>query len=381
MEPLTHTDTQQLHQSIQQLYMLCDPDTFKSEALAIVDRLVPNDLPLFHLTNARTGEILLTHLPNFPGLSPTLMNVLTTVLREDRHNHPIAQQMPQTLDGAYKLSDFISSAALHRREKLYQQFLRPLDTEDQMLLFLPDVRPVKWGELAQANITLSGFIINRSSRSFTERDRLVLNLLRPHLAQAYGNAQQYHQLQQDIAHTQQCLNHLGTIVIDPAGRVKSIAPQAIIWLETYFAKSTCSLVLPDHLWSWIQYQVTRRTNCLDSIESCLPLKIQHAGRELIIRLAIAPSRDCYILMLEEQTCSSLNSLALLGLSQRETEVLALVIQGKDNKAIALQLSVNISTIRKHLENIYAKWSVKSRTGAIAQALTKLGLLNSLPLSR
>jgi DNA-binding CsgD family transcriptional regulator len=105
---------------------------------------------------------------------------------------------------------------------------------------------------------------------------------------------------------------------------------------------------------------------------CLPLRIQRAGRELSIRLTIEPQRTQYLLLLTEQTLSSLNSLALLGLSQRETEVLKLIIQGKDNKAIAAQLSVNISTIRKHLENIYTKFGVKSRTEAIAYTLTKLG---------
>ena len=106
----------------------------------------------------------------------------------------------------------------------------------------------------------------------------------------------------------------------------------------------------------------------------MPLRIQRAGRELTIRLTIEPQRTQYLLLLTEQTQSSLNSLALLGLTQRETEVLNLVIQGKDNKAIAEQLSVNISTIRKHLENIYTKFSIKSRTEAIAYALEKLGIL-------
>jgi DNA-binding CsgD family transcriptional regulator len=39
--------------------------------------------------------------------------------------------------------------------------------------------------------------------------------------------------------------------------------------------------------------------------------------------------------------------------------------------------VQTSTIRKHLENIYLKFGVGSRTEAIAQALEKLGMLNSL----
>jgi len=73
-------------------------------------------------------------------------------------------------------------------------------------------------------------------------------------------------------------------------------------------------------------------------------------------------------------------LELLRLSQRETEVLLGVMQGKDNKAIAAQPSVGRSTVGKHLESIYHKLGVQSRTKAIAQALEKVGLLYSLPLN-
>jgi DNA-binding NarL/FixJ family response regulator len=81
-----------------------------------------------------------------------------------------------------------------------------------------------------------------------------------------------------------------------------------------------------------------------------------------------------VLLLEEQTTSLLNSLDLLGLSQRETEVLSCVVQGKENKMIAIKLGVGESTVRKHLERIYGKLGVSSRTEAIAHTLQKLGLL-------
>ena len=90
--------------------------------------------------------------------------------------------------------------------------------------------------------------------------------------------------------------------------------------------------------------------------------------------------DLDLLLLEEQTLSLSKSLELLGLSQRETEVLFWVMQGKDNKAIAVHLSVCTSTVGKHLESIYRKLGVQSRTEAIAHALEKLGVPNSLPLS-
>jgi DNA-binding CsgD family transcriptional regulator len=379
METLSIEDIQNLNQCIQKIYTLHNLDNFGVDSLSIVDRLVPSDWPLFNLTNTRTGQLSQTSLPSFSGLPAELIKVLEEVLSQDRDNHPIAQNMPQTLNGAYKLSDFISQQELYCREGLYQQFLRPLGVEDQMLFFLPDVNPGKWSELAQADTTLTGFIINRSERSFTERDRLILDLIRPHLFQAYSNAQKYQQLQQNLSQFQQSLNCLDLIILDTEGTIRSIAPQAIIWLETYFSTSTGSSQLPDLLWAWVKHQIAGFTNQIDRPKAYLPLRIQQAGKELTIRLVVEPSGEQYLLLLEEQKPSLLNSLTILGLSQRETEVLAWVMQGKDNKAIAAQLNIGISTVRKHLENTYRKLGVQSRMEASVSALTQLGFVHSLPL--
>ena len=357
-----------LHQAIQQIYTLQSLDTFGINALAIVNRLVPGEFPEFSLTNMRTRQVSPIFLPDFPGFSLEMQKTIARHFCE----HPIAQNMPQALAGAHKLSDFISQKELHRCEGVYQQFLRLLGTEDQMVLFLPTTKFGGWGQLSQRDKLLVGFSLHRPQRNFTERDRSVLNLLRPHLAQAYANTKQYQQLQQELTQVQQSLNHLGVIILDDEWRIKSIAPQAIIWLEAYFEGFTCTTQLPDNLRSWAKYQITNLVQKTDLPKNCLPLRIQQGGRELTIRSIVEPNAAQYLLLCEEKTLSCLDSLALLGLSQRETEVLALVIQGKDNKAIASQLSVNLSTVCKHLEHIYTKFGVKSRTEAISCALAKLG---------
>ena len=53
-----------------------------------------------------------------------------------------------------------------------------------------------------------------------------------------------------------------------------------------------------------------------------------------------------------------------GLTAREREVLQLVSEGKRNNDIAQELWVSPSTVRKHLENIYAKLGVNTRTAAV-----------------
>lgn len=57
-----------------------------------------------------------------------------------------------------------------------------------------------------------------------------------------------------------------------------------------------------------------------------------------------------------------------GLTKREREVLSWVALGKTNAEIAVILWLAPSTVRKHLENVYAKLSVRTRTAAVARFL-------------
>jgi DNA-binding NarL/FixJ family response regulator len=58
--------------------------------------------------------------------------------------------------------------------------------------------------------------------------------------------------------------------------------------------------------------------------------------------------------------------ALSRLTSREKEVLALVDRGRTNKQIAASLGIEAGTVRKHLENAFAKLGVHTRTAAVAQ---------------
>lgn len=56
------------------------------------------------------------------------------------------------------------------------------------------------------------------------------------------------------------------------------------------------------------------------------------------------------------------------LSDREIEVLQLVGQGKSNKEIALKLFISVNTVKVHLNNIFKKLGVTSRTEATLYAI-------------
>jgi DNA-binding CsgD family transcriptional regulator len=372
METLTLQDTQSLHQSIQQIYALQNSRTFELDALTIIDQLVPSDIPSAFSTNFQTQQVQLIFQPSFPGLSPETQQVVHDHFGE----HPLVQNMPRTLDGAHKISDFLRPAAFHRLEGLYQQYLRLYDIEDQITFFLPDAGS---GGLATGALPtdMLGFALNRPQRSFTERDRLLLNFLRPHLAQAYANARQYQVIQQNFSQLQQSCNVLGLVILDTELRVQSIAPQAAIWLNTYFTPSPHQL--PDHLQSWIKHQLANISTPADLPTAIPPLRVEIADRQLTLRLIIEPQSARYLLLLEEQPRGQSLALAILGLSPREAELLNGLIQGKNNQALAEQMGITTATVRKHLENLYRKLDASSRAEAIAVAIAKLGGLNTLPL--
>ncbi len=57
-----------------------------------------------------------------------------------------------------------------------------------------------------------------------------------------------------------------------------------------------------------------------------------------------------------------------GLTEREREVLSLVVQGRSNQQIADALVVSLATVKAHISSILGKLQVSSRTEAIAFAI-------------
>jgi DNA-binding NarL/FixJ family response regulator len=60
--------------------------------------------------------------------------------------------------------------------------------------------------------------------------------------------------------------------------------------------------------------------------------------------------------------------AYLGLTQRESEVLQLMVRGLSNRAIGQQLYIGEETVKTHSRSIYRKLDVSDRSQAIAVAL-------------
>jgi LuxR family maltose regulon positive regulatory protein len=77
---------------------------------------------------------------------------------------------------------------------------------------------------------------------------------------------------------------------------------------------------------------------------------------------------------DQATGSRLASGGLIEpLNERELEILRLITAGYSNQVIANQLVVAVSTVKWHINNLYAKLGVHSRTQALAKA-RELGLM-------
>jgi len=67
------------------------------------------------------------------------------------------------------------------------------------------------------------------------------------------------------------------------------------------------------------------------------------------------------------------------LTQRELDILKLVTKGLSNKEIANELSLSARTVQRHLESIFIKLQVGSRTEAVVRALKEGWItLNDVP---
>jgi LuxR family maltose regulon positive regulatory protein len=80
-----------------------------------------------------------------------------------------------------------------------------------------------------------------------------------------------------------------------------------------------------------------------------------------------------LLYMSKEPHSSPYQSLLDPLSERELEVLHLIAIGDSNYEIAKQLVVAVSTVKRHVSNIFSKLAVTSRTQAVARA-QGLGIL-------
>ena len=253
---------------------------------------------------------------------------------------------------ALKISDFESVSMFHRHE-LYDELYRPLGIEDVICIGVPTQAP-----------RVNGVALHRGKRDFAERDRLVLDLVRPHLAQAWRNGKIVTQMQEESRLLKQAMESLdrGVVLLSDAGNVRFMTFRASQWLNEFFADARRpSNRLPEGVRRWMRHQESLPGEA-NIAAPRTPLVAEREGKRLLMRLLSGVSQK--LLPLEKQvTTLEPARFQSFGVTKREAEVLAWVALGKTNRDIATILSTSPRTVQKQLEHIFDKLGVETRTAA------------------
>jgi DNA-binding CsgD family transcriptional regulator len=255
---------------------------------------------------------------------------------EIAHQHPICHYVEETGDfRALKLSDFLTCAELHRLE-LYDEYLRPYGAEDDLILPL---RSPPWHE--------RGFHFYRRHRDFSNRDREVLDVLSPQLVRLLRTCELRRRLKAALAALDTGAADQGVVLLDLAGHLDHATPLARRLLAKYFPGADRSL--PQAIADWLACS----SDSLVHVQGANQIVVARVGQTLLIR--------------EEPAEATM----VATLTPREQQVLEWVAAGKTNAEIAKILVAAPATVRKHLEHIYAKLGVHTRTAAVAHARMRL----------
>ena len=184
--------------------------------------------------------------------------------------------------------------------------------------------------------------------------------------------------QQDLRGFHACARHCdrAMIILNGKRRVRWMTEPARHCVAEFFGDlPQRANHLPAPLERWIKQQSLARPNKGAAFRSSTAIK--RNGEELVVRLVTDKREGIHLVRLEKQRRAfSAGSLERLGLSRRETEVLRWLAQGKTNAGIGAGLGLSRFTVRKHLEHIYQKLGVQTRTAAAALAYgesRKLGI--------
>jgi DNA-binding NarL/FixJ family response regulator len=228
-----------------------------------------------------------------------------------------------------KASDYLTRRELHRTQ-LYGLALEPYGLEDMLGVQLRIPPPSRRKQ----------FNLDRGGRDFSTRDCAVLDFLNPHLVSLERARENRRRLREALALHES--TRTAVVLLEADDRVAFASSAARELIDRYFAESGAGL--PDSVASWLR---ERRRGATGE-----PLRIIAGDRSLVVEFV-----DGALLLDERRWFPRLTA--------REREILELVAEGRTNAQIAERLWVSPGTVRKHLDNVYAKLGVHTRTAAAA----------------
>ena len=331
--------------------------------LRAIARLIPVDRVSFNEGCRDTGQVLLAHSLGEPP-APRLVAGLNAHIRE----HPGFNQPDSDSDWPRptKISDFLTQRQF-RELGLYQDHFRLHGIHYQL--------GIAFGTGGAARRKIS-FGLNRARRDFTEEDRSLLTLLRPHLARRYAQAQSHTLLQSAVTLRDRALETAAIVLLDTRGGIIFCSPRARTLLGFYFPAAVRPTDespdrLPETLAQWIARRCASGQKSDPTAQTWLTLR--RPGRKLLVHLVASgrggdeDARQSMLRLTEHPLEPSAEPLRALGLSEREAEILLWLAQGKRNAEIALICRLRPLTVATHVRNLMEKLRCETRTAAAALA--------------
>ena len=271
-------------------------------------------------------------------------------------DHPLAVHHERLRNlGAWRLSDVASRSQYHD-STVYRSLYRFLGIEYQMVMLLP-------AESKRVHL----LALQRAAVEFTDDERGLLELLGPHLVQAERRLRRLARAQSPG--TMMAVSEQGRAVIVARndGSVDLCTQQARQLLQGYFRVDLprARIVLPAPIVQWLALAIDAWTTRRFLGARPDPLIVAKETHCLVVSVVPDPVHDRHLLTLaEEALAAPAATLRDFGLTPREAEVLSWVAQGKTNGEVGLILGASARTVQKHLEHIFQKLGVESRTSAI-----------------
>lgn len=244
-----------------------------------------------------------------------------------------------------------------RRSALYDEYYRRVGLDHAMALpVYVDGR------------RLVSFVLNRARCDFSERDRGLLDLTRAALGALYRRATALERLHATVDGLRELLGSTTASVVrlDAERRIGEASPGATALLRRYCgADARPGARLPGALAAWIAALDAHRG---EGALGPLDLLLARGEDRLLVHACATAGGALYLVLEERLGAASAVDRAPLPLTAREREVLRWVAAGKTDRDIASILAISPRTVHKHLQRIYDKLGVETRTAAAMRAL-------------
>ena len=345
MKRLKKTELRNLFDFLHEVYALRDLDTFGPDLMCALPRIFSCDIYSYNEVNPERQRLSVVMEPD------VIPRADLRIFEKYMHQHPLINYYRRTGDGrALKISDFLGRRQFHRLD-LYNEYYRVHKIENQLAIVMPAPSPL-----------VVGVVLNRIGRDFTERDRLRLEILRPHIAAAYKNAEVFTALRQSLGR-----NRNTTAIEIKAGRARKMTREAGQWLTKYFGQKNPAQPdgrLPGKLRQWVEEEEGRQGGAGGIPAPPRTLSLAREDGYLTVRL-VSGGGASILIMEEILRDARQEEMKAFGLTGQEARILRWLGLGKTNKEIGEIEGISHRTVQKHLEHIYAKLGVKTRIAAAA----------------